>query len=280
MNEVLIIGSRGMLGRAWVQLLKSKGISFATLDRPQVDLERPQTLFGAIDAKYRYIINCAAWTAVDAAEEHENEATLVNGHSVGVLGEICLRQGAKLVQYSTDYVFDGKATSPYPIDHPRSPVNAYGRSKAVGEELLEVSEADYLIVRTSWLYAAWGQNFVRTMAKLTSERSTVSVVDDQRGRPSYCAHVAQMTWELLRKNASGIYHVTDGGDCTWFDFAREIGEFSNPECEVKPCATKDFPRPAPRPQYSVLAIDSTEQIVGAFPAWQQNLSIVMEELER
>jgi dTDP-4-dehydrorhamnose reductase len=186
------------------------------------------------------------------------------------------------VHISTDYVFDGNADTPYAVEHPRDPVNAYGRSKAVGEVALEQGPAPFLCVRTSWLYAPWGHNFVRTMLRLTAERDTLKVVDDQRGRPTSATHLAATTRQLLAADARGTFHVTDGGECTWHGLAKEIArQASSPgeTCDVQPCTTADFPRPAPRPAYSVLDLSKAEAIVGPMRVWKQSLKDVIESAE-
>jgi dTDP-4-dehydrorhamnose reductase len=208
---------------------------------------------------------------VDAAEEHEALADEVNGHAIGRMAERCKEVGAKLLHYSTDYVFDGTATAPYPTDHPRSPVNAYGRSKALGEELIQRSGVEHLLVRGSWLYAPWGENFVLTMRKLAKTRQKLRVVDDQRGRPTDSRRLAEISLALADQGSRGVFHVTDGGDCTWFELATLIAEVVNPNCQVEPCTSEEFPRPAPRPAYSVLDISKAEKIVGPLIPWQDGV---------
>jgi dTDP-4-dehydrorhamnose reductase len=188
--------------------------------------------------------------------------------------------GAVLVNYGTDYVFNGRATSPYHANEPREPLNAYGRSKAVGEELLERSGASFLHLRTSWLYAPWGNNFVRTIAKLLHEKPSLKVVDDQRGRPTSAEHLARTTLALLDRGATGTVHATDGGECTWYAFAREIGRLTGAPGTVESCTSAEFPRPAKRPAYSVLDITGTERLIGPMPDWKANLADVVARLEK
>jgi dTDP-4-dehydrorhamnose reductase len=208
---------------------------------------------------------------VDAAEEHEALANEVNGHAIGRMAERCKAVGAKLLHYSTDYVFDGTATEPYPTDHARSPVNAYGRSKALGEELIQRSGVEHLLVRSSWLYAPWGENFVLTIRNLAKTRQKLRVVDDQRGRPTDSWRLAEVSLALADQGSRGVFHVTDGGDCTWFELATLIAEVVNPDCRVEPCTSEEFPRPAPRPAYSVLDISATEDVVGPLIPWQDRV---------
>ncbi|HYE62003.1 MAG TPA: dTDP-4-dehydrorhamnose reductase [Phycisphaerales bacterium] len=276
---LVLIGSRGMLGRAFFNEFARRGRPFTPLNREQLDLSKPEDLALAIPPRTRIVINCAAWTNVDKAEEHEAEATMVNGEGLGALAHTCAEMGAILVNYGTDYVFRGDADKPYRTTEKRSPINAYGRSKAAGEAALHQSGCDYLQIRTSWLYAPWGTNFVRTINKTAHEKPVLKVVNDQRGRPTSAEHLARTTLALLDEEATGIYHVTDGGECTWFEFAQEIVRLSNAPAKVEPCTTADFPRPAKRPAYSVLDISQTEEVVGPMPHWKTNLADVMKRLE-
>ena len=277
--SILLIAPAGMLGRAWCELLDQRGLTYRTASRPTFDLADPAAIDAAVADDVRTVINCAAWTDVDGAETHEADATRINGEGVGHLARRCHAIGATLVHYSTDYVFDGQATTPYRTDQPRQPLNAYGRSKAAGEQAIETADGDHLIIRTSWLYAPWGSNFVRTMAKLTAEKPELRVVDDQRGRPTSCEHLAATSLALLERGIRGIHHVTDGGECTWYEFTCEIARQLDRTCAVNPCTSEEFIRPAPRPAYSVLDLSQTEAAVGPMPPWQHNLAEVLPRLE-
>ncbi len=276
--RVLVLGASGMLGRAWQQLAEREGLPLQTLDHPQLDLTQREHVDGLELGDCDVVVNCTGWTDVDGAETHEAAATAVNGDGVGWLAERCRAADCTLVHYSTDYVFEGDATRPYAVDHPRAPLNAYGRSKAVGEVRIEQSGARFLLLRTSWLYAPWGTNFVRTMARLGRQRDALKVVDDQRGRPTSAEHLAATSLALLRRGASGTLHATDGGECTWFELARAVIGQVNPACVVEPCTTAEFPRPAVRPAYSVLDLAPTEAIVGPMPDWTQQVADVVARL--
>lgn len=276
--RVLLIGAGGMLGRAWAHVLRWNGIEHEAVDAPAVDLSRPETLDAIAWKRFDTVINCAAWTDVDGAETKEAEATAVNGLGVRAIAER-RASSAVLVHYSTDYVFSGDATEPYRVDAPFQPLNAYGRSKAAGEQAIRDVGGAYLVLRTSWLYAPWGNNFVRTMAKLGRERSELRVVDDQRGRPTSAQHLARASMDLLHKSARGTLHVTDGGSCTWYELAKATIAHVAPQCVVHPCTTAEFPRPAKRPAYSVLDLAPTEAILGPLPSWKRNLEAVLEELD-
>jgi dTDP-4-dehydrorhamnose reductase len=225
------------------------------------------------------VLNCAAWTNVDGAEKEEPAATQINGHAVGCLAEACKREGAVLVHYSTDYVFDGNASSPYAVDHPRAPLNAYGRSKAVGEQLVEQVGGEHLVLRTSWLYAPWAKNFVRTMLRLGSQKPSIRVVSDQVGRPTSAESLAAISLRLLEREARGTLHVTDSGQCSWFELAREALRLAGSPCDVQPCTSAEYPLPAKRPSYSVLDIEPTIALVGPLPSWQDNLASVVSRAE-
>lgn len=279
----LLIGNSGMLGTAFERLLTHNALPYTPLDFPAFDLTNPAHAAAAITPGVRYVINCAAWTDVDGAEAKEDAATAVNATGVRLLADHCASVGATLITYSTDYVFSGVATSPYTTTQARAPLNAYGRSKARGEELLEQSAARWYNIRTSWLYAPWGKNFVRTIAGLLTTKPSIKVVSDQRGRPTSAEHLAATTLRLLDVDAEpGTWHVTDGGECTWFEFAHEIRAIlaakGHKVGEVLPCTSDEFPRPAKRPAYSVLDVAQTENVAGKVPPWQANLVDVVKRL--
>lgn len=279
-DTVLVLGHRGMLGRAWMELLAARGLPARGAGRPELDLRSDEGVARVLDARPRAVINCAAYTDVDGAEGDEEAALEVNGRGVGRLVARCDELGVPLVHYSTDYVFDGRARGePYPVEHPTDPVNAYGRSKLAGEVQVRASSGPHLLIRTSWIYAPWGKNFVRTIARLAAQREELKVVDDQRGRPTSAEHLAQVSLALLERGERGIFHVTDGGACTWFELAAEIARRTGSSCRVEPCSSDAFPRPARRPAYSVLDLARTEAAVGPMTAWPENLASVLPRLE-
>ncbi|MET0386224.1 MAG: dTDP-4-dehydrorhamnose reductase [Polyangiales bacterium] len=277
MADIVLISPDGMLGRAWSELLTLRGLAFDGVSYPAFDITNADHVARAVPNGTRWVINCAAYTDVDGAETHEADAVAVNATGVQLLAQRCRAVAAVLVHYSTDYVFDGGAERPYRVDEPRRPQNAYGRSKARGEELLVASECPQLVIRTSWLYAAWGKNFVDTIAKASHERPSLRVVNDQRGRPTSARYLAERSLALLVIGARGIFHVTDGGECTWFEFARDIVAGSGGRATVEPCTSAEFQRPAPRPAYSVLDLSATEALLGASRSWRDNLSDVLRE---
>jgi dTDP-4-dehydrorhamnose reductase len=252
MTRWLVTGAGGMLGQDLVAVLA--GHEVTALNRAQLDICDPSAVAEAVSG-HDVVVNAAAWTDVDAAEAHEAAATRVNGRGAEVLAQACVAAGARMVQISTDYVFDGMAREPYAEDAQVRPRSAYGRSKAVGEAVVRdlLPDAAY-VVRTSWLYGAGGPNFVRTMASLESSRETVDVVDDQVGAPTWSMEVARAVQDLVDSDAAaGVYHATASGQTTWFGLARAVfEELGADPRRVRPTTTDRFPRPAPRPAYSVL----------------------------
>ncbi|QTX05288.1 dTDP-4-dehydrorhamnose reductase [Agromyces archimandritae] len=256
--RVLITGANGMLGRDLVAALA--GHEVTALGRGQLDITDADAVaraargFGSFDG-FDAIVNAAAYTAVDAAEIDEDAAYAVNATGPANLAAAAAATGAKLVTISTDYVFDGTATSPYAEDHPRHPISAYGRTKAAGEKLaLAAHPAGTYVVRTAWLYGQHGPNFAATMLKLAASKDAWDVVDDQRGQPTWTGDLAVRIAELLGSDApAGIYHGTASGETSWFGFARAVLEEAGLDPErIRPTDSTAFVRPAPRPAYSVL----------------------------
>lgn len=276
---ILLIGDRGMLGRAFRELFSRTLRAYEGFDLPDFDAAEPAQVAGLFSKPWSALINCAAYTNVDAYESNEQAAMRGNATAPQVLADACKRAGIPLVHFSTDYVFSGQASAPYPVDAPMQPLGAYGRTKAAGENAIRQSAAEHLILRTSWLYAPWANNFVRTMAKLTRDKPSLKVVNDQRGRPTSAEHLAQSALALLDQKARGTFHVTDGGECTWYEFTVAIAHKLGRGCDIQPCTTAEFPRPAPRPAYSVLDLTKTEALLGPMPAWRDNLASVLDRLE-
>lgn len=275
MGKYLIIGKSGQLGTAYQTLLgEQRAIA---VDQDEVDLSRPGDI--ELDLKgVAGVINCAAYTAVDAAEDDEDTARRVNAESVQVIAQQCKTAQIPLLHFSTDYVFQGHAEAPYPVNAMRGALGAYGRTKQLGEELLEQSGADYLLIRTSWVYAPWGNNFVRTMARLMRQKPELKVVDDQRGRPTHVTGLAERSFALFSQGHRGAFHITDEGECSWFEFAQAIKDTIGASCEITPCTTADFPRPAPRPPYSVLDLGQTTAILGPGKHYRDWLATMRESL--
>ncbi len=251
MTRYLVTGAGGMLGHDLQRALAGRDMT--ALDRRALDITDPAAVRDAVEG-VDIVINAAAYTKVDDAETHEPEARAINALGPSNLASAAAASGARFVQFSTDYVFDGTAAAPYPEDAPRHPVSAYGRTKAEGEELALAANPDTVVVRTAWLYGADGPNFARTMLRLAAERPTVSVVDDQLGQPTWTHDLAEQVVALLDAAApAGIYHGTNSGQTTWYGFARAVFELGGHDPDrVQPTTSAEFVRPAPRPAYSVL----------------------------
>jgi dTDP-4-dehydrorhamnose reductase len=253
----LVAGAGGMLGADLVAALAARGETVTGLDRAGLDVTDAASVTDAI-AIYRpdVVVNCAAWTAVDDAETAEERALAVNAGGAARLAAGCAAAGARMVQVSTDYVFDGRSAGrPYAEDDVPAPRTAYGRTKLAGERaVLDRLPGAAYVVRTAWLYGAHGGNFVRTMIKLEDQRPAVDVVDDQQGQPTWTADVASQIIALIHAAAPpGIYHATSSGQTTWFGLAREIfGLLGADPARVRPVSSSTLSRPAPRPAYSVL----------------------------
>ncbi|MCC7389729.1 MAG: dTDP-4-dehydrorhamnose reductase [Phycisphaerales bacterium] len=277
-DRTLILGSGGMLGRSWAGLLTAHGLPFEALDLGRLNLEDTDAVRRFDVSGYSLLLNCAAWTAVDDAETSYERCHAVNATAVGELARKCADSGVRFVTYSTDYVFHGDAAEPYRTTGSHDPVNAYGRSKAAGEAMLRGLDSDWLCIRTSWVYAPWGKNFVRTIAGAARTRPELRVVDDQRGRPTSAEGLARTSLGLIMAGARGFAHATDGGECSWFDFAREIVRLTGAPAVVHPCTSDAYPRPAKRPAYSVLDLSETERLIGPMTPWQAALADVVRRL--
>lgn len=258
---IAVSGKNGQLG--WELERVSGSFSqyeFVFLDRSELDV----TNESAVDQFFRkykpaVFINCAAYTAVDKAEQEQDAAYAANAEAVGLLARNCQAIGCLFVSFSTDYVFDGNGSAPYPEDGSTSPVNYYGYTKELGEKLALANCDRSIIIRTSWVYSAHGHNFVKTMLRLMKEREEIGVVNDQLGSPTYAKDLAVATMKIAEQQLSGandktgMYHFSNQGEITWFDFANKIRELSGLSCRVKAIPTTAFPTPAKRPSYSVLS---------------------------
>lgn len=258
-----------MLGTDLMEVLTAHGINARGVDRATLDITDADGA-AAIDVTADVVVNCAAYTAVDAAETDEAAAYAVNAIGAANMAHLATRLGARLVHISTDYVFAGDAATPYAEDASTDPRSAYGRTKAAGEVLIRDSDADAVIVRTAWLYGAHGPCFPKTIASLAASRDALAVVDDQRGQPTWTRDLAEFIVRLVAAEApAGIYHGTSDGDCTWFDFAREIVAAAQLHTIVTATTSDAFPRPAPRPAYSVLGHGRASALgTAAIPFWR------------
>jgi dTDP-4-dehydrorhamnose reductase len=269
----LVTGGAGMLGRDLEDVLTAAGHEVTAAGRADLDVTSLEACRQAVTG-HEVVVNGAAWTAVDDAETHEAQAFTVNATGAANLARACAEAQVRLVQVSTDYVFSGDATTPYAEDAPLAPRSAYGRTKAAGEWAVRATCPQSWVVRTAWLYGEHGPNFVKTMARLAGERDTVSVVDDQRGQPTWTRDLAEGIERLVAAEAPfGIYHGTSSGETTWYGFTREIFDRLGLDPErVLPTTTEAFPRPAPRPAYSVLGHDAWATAgLAPLPDWRTAL---------
>ena len=265
-------GSRGQLGRALERLAPGLGHEFVGVDLPELDITDADAVRRAVEAASPdAIVNCAAYTAVDAAESDEAKASAVNGGAVSTLADIADRRGIVLLQISTDYVFDGTAQTPIREDQETNPQSAYGRTKLAGEVAAKRAPR-HLIVRTAWLYGE-GSNFVGAVRRqLDGGNRVLRVVADQAGCPTYAEDLASGLLRLLHARADGVVHAVNSGSTTWHGFAREIVRLLGSDAEVVPISTAEMPRPAKRPAYSVLDTSRLATLIGApLPPWQDGL---------
>ncbi|WP_433306530.1 dTDP-4-dehydrorhamnose reductase [Actinoplanes sp. CA-030573] len=278
----LVTGAGGMLGQDLLAVLADLGEpEVVAATRADLDITSAEAVRAAV-ADADVVLNAAAWTNVDGAETDEEAATAVNGHAVGLLAAAA---GKRLIHVSTDYVFDGSATTPIAEETPQNPINAYGRGKALGERAV-LGSGGY-VVRTAWLYGEHGPNFVRTMLRLAAERETVDVVDDQVGPPTWSYALAGQLVALGRAAAGGdaapgAYHGTAAGSTSWFGLARATFELAGLDpARVRPTTSDRFVRPAPRPSYSVLGHDRWAGTgVAPLPGWREQLAEAMPALLR
>jgi dTDP-4-dehydrorhamnose reductase len=268
MTSWLITGAGGMLGQDLVALLRASGGEVTARDRGELDITDPAAVASAVrQTRPDVVVNCAAWTAVDAAEAHEDRALAVNGGGAANLAAACAAAGARLVQPSTDYVFGGTGSRPHAEDEEPAPRTAYGRTKLAGEQaVLELLPGGGYVLRTAWLYGAHGPNFVRTMIRLEAARDTVAVVDDQHGQPTWTADVARQILLLAEADVKpGIYHASSTGQTTWLGLGADPGR-------VTPTSSAELARPAPRPAYSVLGHAAWDQAgLPPLPSWPDAL---------
>jgi len=251
-TTILVTGASGQLGQELVRLNEDR-IHLIGCGRQQLDVTNlAQCREVVSDIQPSAIIHAGAYTAVDKAETDVDEAYRVNAIGTRNLALASREQGSKLCYISTDYVFDGTSARPYNEYDNTNPQSVYGKSKRAGETMVQSLSSHYFIVRTSWVYGQYGNNFVKTMLKLATERDSVSVVQDQTGSPTYTLDLARFLIDLLKTEAYGIYHESNAGTCTWYEFAQAIFEEIGSPIRVEPCSTSQFPRPAPRPAYSVM----------------------------
>jgi dTDP-4-dehydrorhamnose reductase len=276
----LVVGATGMLGKDLLRVLGERGYDADGLGSAGLDVTDPAATLAAVSG-YDVVVNCAAYTAVDAAETDEPAAFAVNAVGPANLARACAASGSRLVQISTDYVFDGSATDPYAADAPVAPRSAYGRTKLAGEWAARAGADDVLVVRTAWLYGAHGGCFPKTIARVARERGGLDVVDDQVGQPTWTADLAELVVALVQAQApAGTYHGTSSGQVSWHGFAQAVvGAAGLDEQIVRPTTSAAFTRPAPRPAYSVLDHASV-RAAGVEPIgdWRERWAVAAESV--
>ena len=313
--KILLTGKNGQVGWELQRTLATLG-KIIPVDRNQLDLSNPDSIRTVIrEAKPDLIVNAAAYTAVDKAESEPELAMAINGIAPGIMAEEAKRLNAAIIHYSTDYVFDGAKTSPYVEDDAPNPINVYGKTKLAGEQAIQAAEVPYLILRTSWVYGARGKNFLLTILRLAKERDELKIVDDQIGAPTWSRMIAEATGQILAQcfspliddlsgpsghrkpefhksrvtafsrltDVSGVYHLTSGGQTSWYGFAKAILECAPPlmpHPSLKPIPTSEYPLPAVRPKNSAISNDRLLQTFGiALPDWNYALRLCLDEVQ-
>lgn len=287
--KILITGANGQLGKELQEIASSEpGFHFIFLskeDLPVQELDAIKKAFGKF--KPNYLVNCAAYTAVDKAEEEEELAFRINGTAAGLLAIASDHHKCQFIHISTDYVFDGNATTPYNEDAVTNPQGVYGASKLEGEKLVMQNAPGSIIIRTSWLYSEYGKNFVKTMLRLMKEKKEISVVNDQVGSPTYAADLAAAIVQIIGNRQwamgnrhSGIYHFSNKGVISWYDFAVAIKEITGSICDIHPIPTSSYPTAAKRPAYSVLDTAKIQNTFGIqVKEWKERLRVCLKRLE-
>lgn len=297
--KILLTGKDGQLGWELERTLQTLG-SVHAFDRNSLDLSSADQIRSTIgDVQPTLIINAAAYTAVDKAESDQSQAMLINATAPAIMAEEAKKIGAALIHYSTDYVFDGNDSSPYLETDQTSPVNVYGETKLAGENAISNAEIPYLILRTSWVYAARGENFLLTMLRLMHERNSLSIVSDQHGAPTWSRTIAEATGQMIAqlvknnptdlstfKQYSGIYHLTAQGETSWYEFALSILnraavlQDQQNKIRISPIPSSEYPVPAKRPSNSTLSLDKIEQTFGLkLPHWENALALCLKDYE-
>ncbi len=284
MIKVLVTGANGQLGREIQSLTQSDGdfrFLFTDIDTLDITDRNAVACFFSLE-KPSFVVNCAAFTAVDRAEEEKELAFLLNAVAPGILASECQTLAAGLIHISTDYVFDGSGNRPYVEDDSVNPLGVYGKTKREGEVVV-LENPETIVIRTSWLYSPFGNNFAKTMIRLGKERETLHVVFDQVGTPTYAHDLAAAILNIIRKGKSawtpGIYHYSNEGVCSWYDFALAVHRMAGISCRVFPVESKDFPTPTVRPHYSVLNKQKIKSTFGIeIPYWMDSLKDCIQRI--
>ena len=274
--NILVTGGNGQLGNEMRVVSKESRNRYIFTDVMELDITNLEAIRYMLKMeRVDVVVNCAAYTNVDRAEEDEIMADLLNNKAAGNLAVVAKEVGATLIHVSTDYVFQGDKNTPYKEDCETSPLGVYGRTKLAGERSIQATGCNYLIFRTSWLYSSYGKNFVKTMQRLTRDKNSLKVVFDQVGTPTYAGDFAAIIYKVIEKDMldkQGIYHFSNEGVCSWYDFAQEVCELSGNTCNIEPCHSDEFPSKVKRPNFSVLDKTKVKETFGAkVPYWKVSL---------
>lgn len=284
--RVLITGGGGQLGKEWEDFCVANNIEFKSSNSAELNIADPNLIERVVHAfNPTVLINCAAYTKVDLAEDEKERAFLINGEGVKNLAQICQKRNIKLIHYSTDYIFSGTDADRelfvdgFPEEHEPKPINVYGASKLEGEMAIKSSGCDYLILRVSWLCGKYGHNFVKTMLKLAETKEELSIVNDQFGSPTFAENVVVNTWALVQARQSGVFNISSSGLCTWFDFASEIFAQKNISIKLNAVNSEAFPTKAKRPAFSKLSTKKMSKIEGSnIESWKIGLQKLLKQL--
>lgn len=282
--KILITGANGQVGSELKKISSAyPQYSFTFLTREDLPLEDPTVIKNYFETnQFDFLVNCAGYTAVDKAESEKELAFRINATAVGELSAICWKNNIKFIHISTDYVFDGNANVPYKEDSVTNPQTVYGASKLEGERLVFAENSDAIVIRTSWVYSSFGTNFVKTMLRLFEEKEEINVVNDQFGAPTYAADLATLIMNLIASVQwyEGIFHFSNEGAISWFDFASAIKRLSGATCKINPIPTAAYPTPAKRPAYSVLNKSKIQQHYGfQFRYWEESLKDCLKQIK-
>jgi dTDP-4-dehydrorhamnose reductase len=282
-QKILVTGANGQLGKELQVLAEEFPVfDFIFLTREELSIPDKDAVLAAFDKYFpQYCINCAAYTAVDKAETDSENAFAVNADGPANLAAAALKYNTRLIHISTDYVFDGNGTAPYKTDASTAPQGVYGASKLEGEKKVMEANDQSVIIRTSWVYSEFGKNFVKTMLRLMSEKPEISVVNDQQGSPTYAADLARAIVQLISSGnwEAGIYHFSNAGVISWYEFADAIREISGSNCKVNPIPGSAYPTPAKRPAYSAMDTSRITEVYGIDPpAWRDSLKVCIDAI--
>lgn len=282
--KVLVTGSSGQLGsEIREQTVKYPHYEFVFADRSILPMDDSETIISYLNSiRPDAIINAAAYTAVDRAEGEQLLADLVNNQAVALIANWCAEKNVRLIHISTDYVFPGDSATPLTEDAPTCPINVYGLTKLLGEQAVLKSGTEFGIIRTAWVYSTYGNNFVKTMIRLMNERDEINVIEDQIGSPTYARDLASASLKLLFSESfeSGVYHYSNEGRISWYDFAVAIRDLMQFDCKINPIPSSSYPTAAKRPHYSLLDKSKIKRAFGvAIPDWEQSLEQMLDELK-